>query len=102
MDRARVGVGLRLEGAPEDGYVARALGEAIFTEVDDFASFREMVRDAVACHFAEEDQLRRAPTAPRWGRSPQVGAHKALPGPERTDLTWKHPPRRTTEAWPGF
>ena len=39
--------------APEGGYTARALGEAIFTEADDLASLRERVRDAVHCHFDE-------------------------------------------------
>lgn len=39
--------------APEGGYTARALGEAIFTEADDTDSLREQVRDAVRCHFEE-------------------------------------------------
>ncbi|HVF55096.1 MAG TPA: hypothetical protein VM934_03035 [Pyrinomonadaceae bacterium] len=39
--------------APEGGYTARALGESIFTEADDLDSLREMVRDAVRCHFDE-------------------------------------------------
>ncbi|MCE7929212.1 MAG: 2-oxoisovalerate dehydrogenase [Chloroflexi bacterium CFX7] len=37
--------------APEGGYAARALGEAIFTEADDLPGLRERVRDAVRCHF---------------------------------------------------
>lgn len=40
-----------VEEAPEGGYTARALGESIFTEVDDLESLRTQVRDAVACHF---------------------------------------------------
>ena len=40
-----------VEEAPEGGYLARALGEAIFTEADDLEGLREMVRDAVHCHF---------------------------------------------------
>jgi dephospho-CoA kinase len=42
-----------IEDAPEGGYTARALGAAIFTEADDLESLREMVRDAVRCHFDE-------------------------------------------------
>ena len=42
-----------VEDAPEGGYTARALGASIFTEADDLASLREMVRDAVHCHFDE-------------------------------------------------
>jgi hypothetical protein len=42
-----------VEEAPEGGYTARALGEAIFTEADDLASLHSQVRDAVMCHFEE-------------------------------------------------
>lgn len=37
--------------AEEGGYVARALGQSIFTESETWEGLREMVRDAVACHF---------------------------------------------------
>ena len=42
-----------VEEAPEGGYTARALGASIFTEADDLDSLRDMVRDAVRCHFDE-------------------------------------------------
>ena len=42
-----------VEEAPEGGYMARALGESIFTEAEDFRELREQVRDAVRCHFKE-------------------------------------------------
>lgn len=42
-----------VESAPEGGYTARALGASIFTEADDLGGLREMVRDAVRCHFDE-------------------------------------------------
>ena len=42
-----------VEEAPEGGYVARALGQAIFTEADDVESLEAHVRDAVRCHFDE-------------------------------------------------
>jgi hypothetical protein len=42
-----------VEEALEGGFLARALGEAIFTEADDLASLHENVRDAVRCHFEE-------------------------------------------------
>jgi len=44
-----------VEEAPEGGYTARALGQSIFTEADDFAALEENVRDAVRCHFDEGD-----------------------------------------------
>ena len=44
--------------SPEGGYEARALGYSIFAEADDWEQLREMVRDAVLCHF-ENDELPR-------------------------------------------
>ena len=42
-----------VEEAPEGGFLARALGEAIFTEADTLADVPDKVRDAVRCHFEE-------------------------------------------------
>jgi len=42
-----------VEEAPEGGYIARALGEAIFTEADTLVELHDKVRDAVRCHFEE-------------------------------------------------
>jgi len=47
-----------VEEAPEGGYIARALGETIVTEADDLGALREMVRDAVVCHFDEDERPR--------------------------------------------
>ena len=44
-----------VEEDPESGYVARALGESIFTQADDLLSLRENIRDAVRCHFPDDD-----------------------------------------------
>jgi len=40
-----------VEESPEGGYEARALGYSIFTQADSMHDLREMVRDAVRCHF---------------------------------------------------
>jgi len=40
-----------VEESPGGGFEARALGHAIFTEADTLDELREMVRDAVRCHF---------------------------------------------------
>lgn len=40
-----------VEEAPEGGYLARAIGESIFTQADSVAELHERVRDAVQCHF---------------------------------------------------
>lgn len=42
-----------VEQAPEGGFIARALGESIFTEADTEAELRVAVQDAVHCHFDE-------------------------------------------------
>jgi hypothetical protein len=44
-----------VEESPEGGYEARALGHAIFTQGETLEEVREAVKDAVRCHF-EEDQ----------------------------------------------
>jgi hypothetical protein len=43
-----------VEEAPEGGYVARAVGVDIVTEADDLPGLHAQVRDAVHCHFDEE------------------------------------------------
>ncbi|MFB2894775.1 2-oxoisovalerate dehydrogenase [Aerosakkonemataceae cyanobacterium BLCC-F50] len=43
-----------VEDDPEVGYNAQALGESIFTQADNLETLREMVRDAVRCHFPDE------------------------------------------------
>ncbi|MDP1593841.1 MAG: hypothetical protein Q8L80_06320 [Gallionella sp.] len=40
-----------VEQAPEGGYTARALGDSIFTEADTLPELRQMVQDAVRCHY---------------------------------------------------
>lgn len=47
-----------VEEAPEGGYVARALGHSIFTEADRLDELKEMVRDAVCCHFDAPERPR--------------------------------------------
>lgn len=45
-----------VEEAPEGGVSARALGESIFTQADSMEALREEVRDAVRCHFDEDNR----------------------------------------------
>ena len=45
---------LLVEDDPDGGYIARALGEPIFTQADDMATLRDNVRDAVRCHYKNE------------------------------------------------
>ncbi len=40
--------------SPQGGFVARALDAPIFTIADDAASLHQRLRDAVRCHFENE------------------------------------------------
>lgn len=40
-----------VEEAPEGGYIARALGQSIFTEADTLEELRANIREAVECHY---------------------------------------------------
>ena len=44
------------EEAPEGGFTARALEHSIVTEADTMSQLKEMITDAVKCHF-EKDKL---------------------------------------------
>jgi len=44
-----------VEESPEGGYEARALGYSIFSEADSLDELKKAVRDAVFCHFGDED-----------------------------------------------
>ena len=53
--RGRGAEGFLVEEAPDGGFTARALGASIFTEADTLAELREVVRDAVHCHFETDN-----------------------------------------------
>ncbi|AIG96913.1 2-oxoisovalerate dehydrogenase [Archaeoglobus fulgidus] len=40
----------------DDGYTARALGHSIFTQAGSLEELKEMVKDAVECHFEEGER----------------------------------------------
>ncbi len=40
-----------VEESPEGGYIAHALGYAIYTEADTWNELKEAIRDALLCHF---------------------------------------------------
>lgn len=42
-----------VEESPEGGYEARALGHSIYTQAATLEELKEMLRDAVRCHFEE-------------------------------------------------
>ncbi len=44
-----------VEESIEGGYEAKALGHSIFTEVVSYEELKEAVKDAVQCHFEEEN-----------------------------------------------
>jgi len=44
-----------IKESPEGGYEARSLNHSIFTEADTIDELKIMVKDAVHCHFENED-----------------------------------------------
>jgi sulfur relay (sulfurtransferase) DsrF/TusC family protein len=45
-----------VEEAPEGGFTAKALDVAIFTEAETTEQIKVMIKDAVLCHF-EDDEM---------------------------------------------
>jgi len=45
-----------IEEAPEGGYVARALDYSIFTEADTWTELKDMIQEAVGCHFDDVER----------------------------------------------
>jgi len=39
---------------PECGYITKAIGEYIFTQADSMQELREYIKDAVHCHYPDE------------------------------------------------
>jgi len=45
-----------VEDSPEGGYEARALSASIYTQADTLDELRFMIKDAVECHFDQEER----------------------------------------------
>lgn len=43
-----------VEDDPEGGFVAGAIDESIFTQADTLQELREMIKDAVHCHYPDD------------------------------------------------
>lgn len=46
-----------VEEDSEGGYTAKALGEPIFTEADSLEEIKENIKNAISCHFDNEEDL---------------------------------------------
>ena len=44
-----------VEESAEGGYEAKALGYSIYTEGESLRELKEAIKDAVKCHFGEEE-----------------------------------------------
>ena len=44
--------------SPEGGYEARALGHSIYTQASSLSELKDLVRDAVRCHFDDATRPR--------------------------------------------
>ena len=62
-----------VEEDPDGGFSARALGHSIFSQADDMPSLRDMVRDAVRCHFPD-DQARPRVIRLHWVKDEVIAA----------------------------
>jgi len=45
-----------IEESNEGGYEARSIGHSIFTEADDLDELKANIKDAVQCHFWENNE----------------------------------------------
>ncbi|MBD2201166.1 2-oxoisovalerate dehydrogenase E1 subunit beta [Calothrix sp. FACHB-1219] len=54
MENTNIEIVFLVEEDPEGGYTAIAQGQSIFTQADDLVILKEMVRDAVRCHFPDQ------------------------------------------------
>ena len=45
-----------VEEAPEGGYQAKALSHSIFTEAESLEALKQNIREAIHCHFEEEEK----------------------------------------------
>ncbi|MDZ7962624.1 MAG: 2-oxoisovalerate dehydrogenase E1 subunit beta [Aulosira sp. DedQUE10] len=54
MENTNLEIVFLVEEDPEGGYTAIAQGQSIFTQADDLAILKEMVRDAVRCYFPDQ------------------------------------------------
>ena len=48
-----------IEESGDGGVEARALGHSIFTQAESMETLKEDIRDAVACHFEENEKQQR-------------------------------------------
>jgi hypothetical protein len=55
-DMAQSEIIFEVHESPEGGFEARALGFSIFTEADSFAELKDLTRDAVWCHFEDDEK----------------------------------------------
>ena len=46
-----------VEEDPDGGFTAKALGENIFTQGDTMKELKEMIKDAIECHFDFHEQM---------------------------------------------
>ena len=45
-----------IEEDPDGGYNANALGHNIFTQADSLPALKTMIKDALLCHFENEEE----------------------------------------------
>lgn len=53
-----------MEESIKGGYTAKALGVSIYTDANTIEELRNVIKDAVLCHFEEDDMLNIITTVP--------------------------------------
>ena len=48
-----------IEDDPSGGYIDKAIGESIYTQGETIEELREMIRDAVRCHYDDSNRPQR-------------------------------------------
>lgn len=77
----------------DSGYIARSLSEPIFTQADDLIELRERVKDAVHCHFLDEQNRPKLIRLHPYERMPMKIDSPLVPlPPAQVSPAWaKHP-----------
>ncbi len=56
MQEAKVKEIIFLVEETDEGFIAKALDYSIYTEADSLEELKEMIKDAVRCHFDEDER----------------------------------------------
>jgi predicted RNase H-like HicB family nuclease len=56
MEKHQKEIIFMIEESIDGGYEAKALGESIYTQAETYEEIKEKIKEAVLCHFEENDK----------------------------------------------